>query len=159
MNKNKDRRRKSRGQSMTEFALVFPLFALLLFAIVDMSRYVYSTNSLNEIAREAARQGTVALRPAECASLSRVACVQTLARNRLTAVAINLTDVAVVCQRQAPDGTLPVALTTDNCGSTWQSDDFVRVTITSNLGLVTPLIGQFIGNAPMRGEARVTVSG
>ncbi len=155
----KERRRKSRGQSMVEFALVFPMFAVLLFGIVDMSRYVYSANALNEIAREAARQGTVGRRPAECASLSRRVCIQTLARNRLTAVAINLGDVQVVCQRQDSGGNLPASENTDNCGTTWKADDFVHVTITSNLNLVTPLIGQFIGNAPMTGEALVTVAG
>ena len=154
-----DRRHKSRGQSMTEFALVFPLFALILFGIVDLSRYVYSANALNEIAREAARQGTVGRRPPECASLSRVVCVQTIARNRLTGVSIDLADVEVICQRQDSSGSLPLSPTTDNCGSSWQADDFVRVKITSNLGLVTPLIGQFVGDAPMTGEARVTVAG
>lgn len=152
-------RRRSRGQAMAEFALVFPLFALLLFGIIDLGRYVYSNNALSEVARESARQGTVALRPADCSGLSRVVCIQTLAKNRLTAVAIDLGDVQVVCQRLNSAGALPVAKSTDNCGSIWRANDIVRVKITRNLGLVTPLIGQFIGSAPMSGEAQVTVNG
>jgi len=144
---------------MAEFAIVFPLFALLLFGIIDLSRYIYSNNSINEVAREAGRQGTVALRPATCSGLTRVVCVQTLAKQRLTAVAIDLSDVQVVCQRLSASGALPVSKDTDNCGTTWRANDIVRIKITRNLGLITPLIGQFVGAAPMSGEAQVTVSG
>ena len=151
--------RRSRGQAMVEFALVLPMFFLLLFGIVDLARYVYSNNALSEMARESARQGTVAWRPAECNGLSRVVCIQTLAKNRLTAVTIDLGDVQVVCQRLNSAGVLPLLKATDNCGSTWRANDIVRVKITRNLGLVTPLIGQFVGSAPMSGEAEVTVSG
>lgn len=150
---------RSIGQAMVEFALVFIMFAWGLFGVIDFSRFVYSTNSLNEIAREAARQGTVAIRPADCNGLSRVACIQTLARNRLIGVSINLADVQVVCQRLPSTGDLPASKDTDNCGTTWEADDLVRVKITTNLSLVTPLIGQFIGTAPMSGEAQVTVNG
>lgn len=153
------RRSRTRGQAMVEFALVFPLFALLLFGIIDLSRYIYSNNSLSEVSRESARQGTVALRPADCNGLTRVVCIQTLAKTRLTAVAISLGDVQVVCQRLSSAGTLPISKNTDNCGTTWRANDIVRVKITRNLGLITPLIGQFIGAAPMSGEAQVTVSG
>lgn len=144
---------------MVEFALVLPFFMLLLFGIVDFSRYVYSNNALSEVAREAARQGTVALRPPDCNGLSRPVCIQTLAKNKLIAVSVDLANVEVVCQRLDSAGNLPLLATTDNCGSTWRSNDIVRVKISKSLGLITPLISQFIGQAPMSGEAKVTVSG
>lgn len=150
---------RSRGQAMVEFVLVFVIFAWGLFGLVDFSRWVYSTNSVNEIAREAARQGTVALRPADCNGLSRIECIQTLARNRLNGVAINLSDVQVVCQRLDNEGLLPASEDTDNCGATWRANDLVRVEINSNLMVVTPLVGQFLGSAPIHGEAQVTVNG
>jgi Flp pilus assembly protein TadG len=152
-------RHRAKGQAMVEFALIIPIFLLILFGIVDLSRYVYSTNALSEVSREAARQGTVGLRPAECNGLTRVVCIQTLAKNRLTAVTIVLSDVQVVCQRLNSAGALPVLKDTDNCGTSWRANDLVRVKITRNLGLVTPLIGQLIGAAVMSGEAQVTVSG
>lgn len=148
-----------RGQAMVEFVLVFIIFAWGVFGMVDFSRWVFSTNSLNEMAREAARQGTVALRPVDCNGLTRVACIQTLAVNRLTGVPIAVGDVQVVCQRPSSTGALPASEDTDNCGATWRANDLVRVKITSHLQLVTPLIGQFIGSAPMSGEALVTANG
>lgn len=150
---------RTRGQAMVEFALVFVIFAWGLFGMIDFSRWVYSTNSVNEVAREAARQGSVALRPADCNGLSRVACIQTLAKNRLVAVPINLADVQVVCQRLDSTGALPANEDTDNCGSTWRANDLVRVEINTNLPVVTPLLGQFMGTAPIHGEAKVTVNG
>ncbi len=147
---------RSRGQAMAEFALVFPLFVLMLFGIIDLSRFVYSNNSLGEVAREAGRQGTVALRPADCNGLTRVVCIQTLAKNRLTAVAINLSDVTVTCSRLSSSGNLA----TFNCATTtWRANDIVKVTISRDLDLLTPLIGQLIGTATMTGAAQVTVSG
>ena len=77
----------------------------------------------------------------------------------MTGVAIALSDVQVVCQRINSSGALPASKDTDNCGATWQANDLVRVKITSNLQLVTPLIGQFIGSAPMTGEVLVTANG
>lgn len=149
---------RTRGQAMVEFALVFVLFAWGVFAVIDFARYVYGNNSLNEVAREAARQGTVVYRPSECSGLNRVACIQTIAKNRLVGVPIALSDVQVVCQRDGISG-LPVSKDTDNCTGGWQANDLVRVKITSNLNLVTPLMGQFLGSAPMSGEAQVTANG
>jgi Flp pilus assembly protein TadG len=50
---------RSRGQALVEFALVFPIFMLVLFGIIDVGRYVYVSNSLNEASREGARYGSV----------------------------------------------------------------------------------------------------
>lgn len=152
----------TRGQAMVEFALIFMIFAECVFGIVDFARYVYGNNSLNEVAREAARQGTVAIRPADCSgdtSADRVVCIQTIAKNRLIGVPIALSDVQVVCQRLDNAGDLPASADTDNCTDGWRPNDLVRVEINSNLSLVTPLIGQFLGAAPMHGEAMVTANG
>jgi Flp pilus assembly protein TadG len=53
------RRRRSRGQAMVEFAMVAPIFFLLLFALIDFGRYVYYVQVLNNAAREGARYAIV----------------------------------------------------------------------------------------------------
>ena len=35
----------SRGQALVEFALVLPIFAIMLFGIIDFGRYVFTANS------------------------------------------------------------------------------------------------------------------
>lgn len=51
--------RKSRGQALAEFALVIPVFLLLLYGIIEFGRYVYTVQILNNAAREGARYAIV----------------------------------------------------------------------------------------------------
>jgi Flp pilus assembly protein TadG len=152
--------RRTRGQALVEFALVIPLFLLILFGIIDMARFVYDSNSLNEVAREAARQGTVARRPVDCNGLGRVACVKILVQHRVTAVGVADADISVVCYRVPNSGTLPSDGTqADNCGTSWRGGDLVRVQIATRFSLVTPFVGQFL-NPYVNGNATwVTVNG
>jgi Flp pilus assembly protein TadG len=53
------RKGKSRGQSLAEFALVFPVMALLLFGLLDLGRAVYMYNTLANAARTGARVAAV----------------------------------------------------------------------------------------------------
>jgi len=53
------RRAGSRAQALVEFALVAPLFFLLIFAVIDFGRYVYYVQILNNAAREGARYAIV----------------------------------------------------------------------------------------------------
>jgi len=53
------RRSSIRGQALVEFALVAPIFFLLIFAIIDFGRYVYYVQVINNAAREGARYAIV----------------------------------------------------------------------------------------------------
>ncbi len=50
---------QSRGQALLEFAVVAPIFFLLVFAMIDFGRYVYYVQILNNAAREGARYAIV----------------------------------------------------------------------------------------------------
>jgi hypothetical protein len=52
-------RRQSLGQALAEFALIAPIFFLLLFALIDFGRYVYYVQILNNAAREGSRYAIV----------------------------------------------------------------------------------------------------
>lgn len=47
--------RRASGQGMVEFALVVPIFVVLLFGIVDFGRVIWARSSLENAAREGAR--------------------------------------------------------------------------------------------------------
>lgn len=49
------RHHRSRGQGLAEFALVLPVFILLVLGVVDVGRVIWATTSLNSAAREGAR--------------------------------------------------------------------------------------------------------
>lgn len=52
-------RQRSRGQALVEFALVAPLFFLLLFAIIEGGRFVFYYEVLNGATREGARYAII----------------------------------------------------------------------------------------------------
>ena len=47
--------RRRRGQATVEFALVLPLFVMLVLGVIDMGRAVYFYNGVSQAAREIAR--------------------------------------------------------------------------------------------------------
>lgn len=52
-------RRRDRGQTLVEFALILPIFVLVLVGILDLGRAVYAFNTMNNAAREGARLAIV----------------------------------------------------------------------------------------------------
>ncbi|MGH2445250.1 MAG: TadE family protein, partial [Candidatus Limnocylindria bacterium] len=50
---------RGRGQSMVEFALILPIFILVLVGLFDVGRAVYAYNTVNNAAREAGRLAIV----------------------------------------------------------------------------------------------------
>jgi TadE-like protein len=52
-------RRKTLGQAMVEFALVAPMFFLVLFAIVEAGRFIFYYETLSHATREGARYAIV----------------------------------------------------------------------------------------------------
>ena len=53
------RRSHGRGQGLVEFALVFPFFIVLVFALFDVGRAVFAYNEITNAAREGARLAMV----------------------------------------------------------------------------------------------------
>jgi Flp pilus assembly protein TadG len=53
------RRRSSRGATLVEFALVAPIFFLVLFSIVEAARFVFYYELLNNATRDGARYAIV----------------------------------------------------------------------------------------------------
>ena len=53
------RRRRSRGQALVEFALLAPVFFLVLFAIIEAGRFMFYYETLNNATREGARYAIV----------------------------------------------------------------------------------------------------
>ena len=52
-------RRSHRGQALVEFALVAPMFFLVLFAIIEAGRFIFYYETLNNATREGARYAIV----------------------------------------------------------------------------------------------------
>ena len=148
-----DATRRQRGQALTEFALVAPILLLILLGLIDLSRFVFTANALNNSAREAARFASVAVRPAECASQSRSQCATTIARSHAWGVPSSDLNVVVTCERAAPNGTITSVAVT-SC----RTDDLLVVRTQLEFTLLTPVIAQFLGDQTLSSEVRVTVN-
>jgi len=64
--------KERRGQALVEFALVFPMFLLLLFSIISFGLYIFYNQQLTNAAREAARYAAVHSSTAQCPTVSRL---------------------------------------------------------------------------------------
>lgn len=51
--------RRRRGQAITEFALVFPVFMICVFSFIFLSLWSYNANAAANVSREAARAGSL----------------------------------------------------------------------------------------------------
>jgi len=150
------RRQRATGQAMVEFALVLPMFAILLFGIVDLGRYVYTANALGNGTREGARAASVSVRPSPiCDGLSRFACAEAVVHSQSWGVPGSIIDPEVSCWRG--NGT-DVNLVQINASSECTTNDFLRVHAETDFTLVTPLIAQFLGSQTITAETQVTVN-
>jgi Flp pilus assembly protein TadG len=66
------RPRRSRGQALVEFALVFPMFMLLMFGVIVLGLYVFYNQQLANATGEAARYAAVHSTSAVCPTVSRL---------------------------------------------------------------------------------------
>jgi TadE-like protein len=150
-----NRAERSPGQALAEFALVLPMFAILLFGIIDLGRYVYTANALGNGAREGARSGSVSIRPSPlCDGLSREACVIAVSKDRSWGLAPASITTTVSCERVAPADTTPNPVAMNLC----RTNDLLNVKTQSTFTLVTPIVAQFIGAFGISGESQVTVN-
>ncbi len=64
------RRRGRRGQALVEFAVVFPIFAMLFFGVISLGLYVFYQQQVTNAAREAARYASIHSATAQCPTVS-----------------------------------------------------------------------------------------
>ena len=151
-------RRRSRGQSLVEFALVLPMFLLLLFGIIDMGRYVYMNSVLSQAAREGARLASVEASwigsaDVSCGKTGGATCpasVTTLrthikdAANRMTAPFGNIPAGSVFLRCDA--SATPAGAWTDQTCVTHSSGARASVRVVMTFTPLTPFISEIVGS-------------
>lgn len=126
-------RRRSRGQSLVEFALVLPVFLVFLAGALDLGRVFYANITLNNAAREGAFQAaitpTLFQEDQACnQATNRVVCrIQNETQGSMIAVAP--TDIDMSCSA--------------GCAKT--AGSFVTVEVRGTFRLVTPLLSFIFG--------------
>ena len=131
---------RERGNALVEFTLVLIPFIFLLLGMVDLGRGIYTYNAVSQAAREMARamsshdvccdQGTSL--EARDVREAQKAAIPGLADEDIVIACVDVND--------APTGTC-------------MQGDYVRVTVTVDFSLITPLFGA-VGPIPITSTSR-----
>ncbi len=142
---------RSLGQSMVEFALILPLFALFLVIAVDFGRIYFSYVQVNNAAREGAAFG--ALSPTDTVGIQGAAKQETDAQGQTGETALT---VATQCKDSTGLVLADCALATGAAGP----GSTITVTVSEKFNFITPLANSFFSNnLVMKTTATATVLG
>jgi len=131
-------RGQPRGQSFVEFALILPVFLVILSAAVDLGRIAYARVTIANVAREAsfqAAQTPTAYQAGQPCSLGNEDANKVICRAILestgSVITVTPADIALTC--------------TPDCGATMGNT--VTVTATGRFNLLTPVMAVFFGGS------------
>jgi len=142
------RRPDRRGQAAVEFALVLPLLVLMMVGIFDLGRGVYAWSTLNNAAREGARQGIVD---------QTIVQIRERAAQRAVALGIDPDDVVVEFRNVDDTGPCVQLTNGDTADDKFVADCLVRVRLTYPYQAATPVVGSIVGSFSLTGEATMPV--
>jgi len=139
------RRPRSRGQSLVEFALILPLLLVFLATVLDLGRIYYANISLLNAAREGAFQASKtpgsfqANQPCNTNTNLIVCRVQLESKGSMVEIAAS--DIGVTCSKT---------------GCPVEADSTVRVEVSGQFQLITPILGFIFGGQTIDMESSAT---
>jgi Flp pilus assembly protein TadG len=145
------RRSRGRGQALVEFALVIPIFMLLLFALLDFGRVVYAQQTIVQDAREGARAGLVAAldSPVTTSTYQKIRDAALKMAPGVTLANANITGATGGCASTVTDsissGTCFFPDGVNCTDSTNPPRVVVKISVT--VPLITPVISNLVGSS------------
>ncbi len=125
--------KKHKGQAVVEFALVLPLFLLVLFGIIYSGMLFYDYSVLSNLARSGAREAAIVQ------DVSNIPTIQTYYQGKLSN-----TDSPLITNLYSPKASKEFVITPDPAGSNWSKG--VKVTITMQRNPVPILVAMVLPN-------------
>jgi Flp pilus assembly protein TadG len=125
MKRKSDPRKRQRGAAAVEFALVLPIFLLLVMGAIDWGWYFFIDQVVTNCAREGARAGTVLAPPPTSTAAQGIAAAK--AASEAFLVKVNFAKQGVVATSTTVDGT-----------------DAIQVTVTYPAGSLTGLLSNLM---------------
>jgi Flp pilus assembly protein TadG len=128
--------KSSTGQSLVEFALLAPVFFLLVFGVLDFGRVLFTQMTLQHALREAGRYAVTGRRlpgtnPKTGNLYTRIESIKQIAQNAAAGLSVVNISISSVLGGN---------------GSAGGPRDTVTVSLTTNLKLITPMIGRYFGS-------------
>ena len=135
------KRERGRGQALVEFAIVLPVFFLVVAGMFDFGLGIYSDLTLVNAAREGARLGVID--PGNTSAIE----------NRVREMADNLDasklDVTVACERYADGSSSPCTI------PMWLPGDATKVTVDYKYSVFFPVL--FGTEIPLSSESKMRI--
>jgi hypothetical protein len=166
-----DGRRRPAGQALVEFALVLPIFLLLLFGLIDGGRLIYMHTVLSQAAREGARVASVeaswiGASGSGCGTSGGPVCPGNVAGLRtdvLTAANRMIQPFAQVTNSQLqtrcdPSGGTPTGNWSATTCSSNDPGNVASVRVSAAFVPITPIISSLIGPVPMSASASMVIN-
>jgi Flp pilus assembly protein TadG len=165
--------RRGTGQGLVEFALVLPIFLLLLFGLIDVGRLVYMNSVLSQAAREGARTASVEAGwigssdpscnqpggPVCPANFAALKTDVTAAANRMVAPFASVSAVYISCD---PQGSAPTGKwTTTSCANNTPgppNNNVVSVRLVLTFQPITPIASSIVSNVTTFGSATMVIN-
>lgn len=157
-----------RGQALVEFALILPVFVLLLVGLLDVGRVVFAYNDASHAARDATRFASVS--PLDCDSIFYVIQHQ-IQGDDAVSVAVSYRPIPSssnqnpswtnVCPAYNPNATYDNDPTTGTMSTavTPMIGGEIRIVVTNTVSLATPLISRLLGNSiTVRGSSSMSIT-
>ena len=162
--------RSRRGQTLVEFALVLPVFLLMLFAVIDGGRFVFLSSALSNAAREGARLGSVEASwrgssDPSCGAPAGPVCPAndtqlrthiTTAANRQMAPFGSVDNVYMSCVPAS--GTPPSGQWTSTTCGTPAAGGLMSIRVTHTWRPITPFVSSILGAITSSGSATVSIN-
>jgi hypothetical protein len=159
--RRKRARRRHRGQSMAEFALILTPLMVVLLGIMQMGFVMNAYVTISNAAREGARSASVYL-------YDRTLDKATNDANRLTVARSSVDSSMGLLKKTAPqfaasDMILSYSLPSGVSESDPRTGQYVRIRLTYHLDLIIPLISSFMpkdggGRLPMTSEVTMVIN-
>jgi PKD repeat protein len=128
------RRRRSRGQSLVEFALIAPILLVFLATVLDLGRIYYANISLLNAAREGAFQASKTPNSFDddqpCNTTTNLIVCRVQLESKGSMVSIDTSDIDVSCSKS---------------GCPLEADSTVTVEVRGQFQLITPILGFIFG--------------
>ena len=141
-------RHRSRGQSLVEFALVLPVFLMLVFGIIDGGRAILALNDMSQATRNVAR-------------VASVTCFDTATRCDATSAGAPV-KAAIAAQVVGLQGAATwtvqcIDRTTNGVSNPCKVGDIVRVRLDQQITMVTPILAQAFGAVKVNSTSEATI--
>jgi hypothetical protein len=137
-----------RGQSLVEFALIIPIFLLLMVVIFDLGRAVYYYSAIHNAAREGARYGAAKPLQVSGSITADKSGMKAAAVNYAIGLGLNTNDVDAGLGTPECIGNLPYPTPPTSPCHRGIPNPTVKVTVTYCFVPATPLVDMFLPKCP-----------